>query len=109
MLRNDEYTSKLKNHISAYLCILDQNRIRWDDQIRWKYVKFEIRQFSFTYSKNLSVSLNAEKGILEKELKDFKKPGSGDFDNEDYLACKTTLDKIYDNKVEGLRIRSKCD
>ena len=109
MSPNDEYTNKLKNHISAYLCILDQNRIRWDDQIRWKYVKFEIRQFSFTYSKNFSVSWNAEKGILEKELKDFKKPGSSYFDNEDYLACKTTLDKIYDNKVEGLRIRSKCD
>ena len=53
--------------------------------------------------------MNAERGILEKELKDFGKSGWSYFDNEDYLACKTKLDKIYDKKVEGLRIRSKCE
>ena len=62
-----------------------------------------------TFSKNLSKSLNAEREILEKELKDFEKSGSSYFDNEDYLACKTKLDKIYEKKVEGLRIRSKWD
>ena len=53
--------------------------------------------------------MNAEREILEKELKDFKKSGSSYFDNEDYLARKTKLEKIYDKKLEGLRIRSKCD
>ena len=70
---------------------------------------FEIRQFSITFSKNLSKSLNAERKILEKEPKDFEKSGSGYLDNKDYLARKTKLDKIYDKKVEGLRIRSKRD
>ena len=108
MLANDEYINKLTNHISESLSILDQNGIR-DDQIRWEFIKFEIRQFSITCSKNLPKSLNAEREILEKELKDFEKSGSRYFDNEDYLACKTKLDQIYDKKVEGLRIRSKCD
>ena len=62
-----------------------------------------------SFSKNLSKSLNAERGILEKELKDFRKSVWSYFDNEDYLVCKTKLDKIYDKKVEGLRIRSKCE
>ena len=53
--------------------------------------------------------MNAEREILERELNDSEKSGSSYFDNEDYLACKTKLDKIYDKKVEGLRIRSKCD
>ena len=48
-----------------------------------------------------------EKEPLEKELKDFEKCGSSYFDNEDYLACKRKLDKIWDKKVEGIRIRSK--
>ena len=94
--------------MSESLSILDQNDIR-DDQIRWEYIMFEIRQFSITFSKNLSKSLNAERKIIEKEPKDFEKSGSGYLHNEDYLACKTKLDEIYDKKLEGLRIRSKCD
>ena len=107
-MANDEYINKLTNHISESLSILDQNGIR-DDQIRWEFIKFEIRRFSITFSKNLPKSLNAEREILEKELKDFEKSGSRYFDNEDYLACKTKLDQICDKKVEGLRIRNKCD
>ena len=83
------------------MSILDKSGIR-DDQIRWEYIKVAIRQFSMTFSKNLSKSLNAEREILEKELKDFEKSGSSYFDNEDYLACKTKLDQIYDKKVEDL-------
>ena len=49
LFSNDEYTNKLKNHIS--LSIPDQNGIR-DDQIRWEYIKFEIRQFSITFSEH---------------------------------------------------------
>ena len=56
--------------MSESLSILDQNDIR-DDQIRWEYIMFEIRQFSITFSKNLSKSLNAERKIIEKEPKDF--------------------------------------
>ena len=55
----------------------------------------------------MSNSLNAKGEIFEKELKDYKKPGSTYFDNEDYIACKTKLDKIYDKEVELFRIRSK--
>ena len=69
---NDEYSNKLKTYISESLTILDQNNIR-DDQIRWEYKMFEIKQFSIFFSKNLSKSSNAERGILEKELKDLEK------------------------------------
>ena len=72
-------------------------------------MKFEIRQFSITFSKNLSKFLNAKGEILEKELKDFEKSASSYFNNDDYLACKTKLDKIYNKKLEGLKIRSTCD
>ena len=108
MLSNDEYINNLRNHILQSLSILDQSDIR-DDQIKSEFIKFGIRQFSISCSKNLSKYLNAEREITENELKDFEKSSSSYFDNEDYLACKTKLDKIYDKKVEGLRIRSKCD
>ena len=88
----DECTSKLRKIISESLSILDPNGIR-DDQIRWEYMKFEMRQFSITFSKNLSKLLNAKREILEKEPKDFKKFSSSYSDNEDCLACKTKVDK----------------
>ena len=54
----------------------------------------------------MSNSLNAKGEIFDKELKDYKKSY---FDNEDYIACKTKLDKIYDKEVELFRIRSECE
>ena len=55
----------------------------------------------------MSKSLNAEREIFERELKDFEKSGSNYYGNDDYLACKTKLDKIYSKKIEDLIIRSK--
>ena len=52
ILFKDEYINKLRNHPSDSLSILDQNGIR-DDQIRWEYIKFEIRKFSITFCQNL--------------------------------------------------------
>ena len=104
LLSNDEYINKLRNHISEFLSILYQNGIR-DDQIRWEFIKFEIRQI--TFSKNVPKSLNVERQIFEKELKDFEKSGSSYFNNEGYLACKTKFDKIYDKKVENLEMLFK--
>ena len=70
-------------------------------------MKFEIRQFSITFSKNLSKFLNAEGEILEKELKDFEKSGSSYFNNDDYLACKTKLDKIYNKNLRVLELEAR--
>ena len=47
--------------------------------------------------------------LLKRCQKNFEKSGSRYFDNEDYLACITKLDEIYDKKVVGLRIRSKYE
>ena len=68
--------------------------------MRWEFTKFEIRQFSINSFKTLSKSSKGATGFRKIQLKLL---------NEDYLACKTKLDKIDDKKVEGLRIRSKCD
>ena len=75
------------------MSILDQNGIR-GDQIRLEFIMFEIRQFSINFSKNLSKTLNAEREILEKDLKSSENSGSSYFDNEDHLAGAARLDKI---------------
>ena len=57
VLSSDEYINKLS--------ILDKNSIR-DDQIRWEYRKFEIRQFSITFSKNSSKFLMRKDKFLKR-------------------------------------------
>ena len=43
------------------------------------------------------------------KLKDLKKSSPIFYGNEGDIACKIKLGNIYDKKVEGFRIRSKCD
>ena len=60
LLPDSEYTYKLKDPTSESLRILDQHVIR-DDQTRWEHIKFEIRQFSVTFSKNFPKSFSMQK------------------------------------------------
>ena len=78
--------TNFKNYISESVNTLDQNDMR-GNQLGWEYIKFEIRQFSITFSKNLSKCVNADRELLEKKLKDLEKSGSFYSDNEDYKAC----------------------
>ena len=105
LLSNDEYINKLRNHISEFLSILYQNGIR-DDQIRWEFIKFEIRQI--TFSKNLPKSLNVERQIFENGLKDFEKSGSSYLDNESYLASKKKLTKSMTRKLRVLELQASA-
>ena len=45
-----DYTTKLKNHLKLILkTILNENIT--DEQIIWEYLKYEIRKFSISFSK----------------------------------------------------------
>ena len=63
--------TNFKNHISESVNTLDQNDIR-GNQLGWEYIKFEIRQFSITFSKNLSKCVNADRELLEKKSRIWK-------------------------------------
>ena len=72
-------------------------------------MKYEIRKFSISYSKNLVkteriIQTNLENGIKtpERNLKNEK-------DFNAYNLCKLELKSIYDKKSEGAKIPSKCE
>ena len=69
-----------------------------------KYIKFEIGEFSITFPKSLSKSLNVESEPLEKKLKDFETSGSSYSDSEDYIACKTKLDNTSDILINEVQV-----
>ena len=62
----------MKNQILETLRILNQDKIT-DKHLRWEFLKYEIREFTMNFSKNLVKKENKGRKFLEKELIDLKK------------------------------------
>ena len=77
----------MKEHISSCINLLEQ-----DDQVRWAYLKYEVRKFSIKFSKAQTKKLRLERVFLERKL---KKLESNMNNNEEYNDCKTQLKQIY--------------
>ena len=46
---------------------------------------------------------------LENKIKTVEENLTNNENNEEYLKCKRDLNYIYDQKIEGIKIRSKCN
>ena len=77
-----------------------------DDQVRWEYLKYKVRKFSIKFSKAQAKKLRLERLLLEKKIKNLE---SNMNNHEEYNDCKTQLKQIYKIKVNGIKIRSKCE
>ena len=53
LLLKKEYVEKIKEHILLTIKMLDNDDLR-DKQVRWEYLKYEIRKFAIRFSKNLA-------------------------------------------------------
>ena len=85
---------------------LDSEQIK-DDQVRWEYLKFKIRDQTIAFSKVLSA--NKRKGIFSLGRKLLSLEKEFEFqESETYINTKKEIDNIYDQKAEGIRIRSRC-
>ena len=79
-----------------------------DKQLRWEFLKYEIRKFSIVFLKNLAKIKKIETSSLESKLKLLETTEKFDSSSE-YIECKNKLEQIYTEKTNGIRIRSKCD
>ena len=77
----------------------------FDDQVKWEYMKFEIRKFTISYSKIRSKNNRKIKDDLENKLKDLEI----DLNNYDklqkYNKIKSKLEEIFEKFVEGAKVR----
>lgn len=107
LISNEEYLARMKKHITSTLKNLNDEGIV-DEQVRWEFLKYEIRKFTRMFSKNLHQKENTEKNSLEKTLK-YMEENTKDFQtNSQYLECQSKLNHFYENKVNGIKVRSKC-
>ena len=88
---NIDYTTKLKNHIKLIQKTILKENIT-DEKIFWEYIKYEIRKLSISFCKQYA---------KDKRTKTFT--------NDHYLECKNKLEQVYQEKVNGIKIRSKCN
>ena len=65
---NCDFQTKIKFRIKGTLETLEIEGIR-DFQVRWKFLKYEIRKFSTEFSKLQAQNTNKEKMLLENKLK----------------------------------------
>ena len=105
---NKRFVRNMKNHIATTIIFLNEENI-FDDQIRWEYLKYEIRKFSIHFSVSEAKKINNEMKTLENKIKTVEENLTNNENNEEYLKCKRDLNYIYDQKIEGIKIRSKCN
>ena len=104
---NSDFQTKMKFHIKCTLETLEIEGIN-DLQVRWEFLKYEIRKFSIEFSKLQAQNMKKEKMFLENKLKKLEN-NTKCIENLEYIDCRNKLDKIYEQKINSIRIRSKCD
>ena len=97
----------MKKLINNVLDILDQDNVV-DPQFCWEYLKYEIRKCFIHFSKDIAQNKKTERTYLENRLKPLENTSSF-VDNPEYIETNEKLDKIYQEKINGIRIRSKCN
>ena len=72
-------------------------------------MKYEIRKFSISFSRNFAKTERIIQTNLENRIKTLEQNLKNEEDFYAYNLCKLELENIYDKKAEGAKIRSKCE
>ena len=78
-------------------------------QLKWEFLKYEIRKFTIHYTKGLVKDRKQIISNLESKLKKLEISLDDANNLGKYDSIKNELDVIYDHVAEGIRIRSKYD
>ena len=81
----------------------------FSDHSKWKFLKYEIRKFSISFSKNLPKTEGIIQANLENRIKTLEQNLKNGEHFYAYNVCKLELENIYDKKEEGPKIRYKCE
>ena len=66
LIHDELYVLKMKKHIENNINSFDSD---FNDQMKWEFLKYKIRKFTISFSKNKTKSMREKKLNLEKKLK----------------------------------------
>ena len=87
LIENEEYVQQMKKYISDTLNELFNENIL-DDQIKWEYFKYNIRNYAINFSKKITKNTNKKSVDLESKLKHFERHYENYVDKIDYIVFK---------------------
>ena len=105
LLSDNIFKEKLKQHIQN---IKNDSELSSDSQIKWEFLKYQIRKFTIKFSKMRAKEERKQREELETTWKLFEKNLSIEENQRLYDKYKRNVEEIYDNIAEGIRIRSRC-
>ena len=105
LLKNSIFVTNLTDLIEQFKI---NNIHATDKRLSWELLKYEIRKFSMKFSKKAAKDRRATQLELETRLKELENTDNY-LENNEYVRKKIELEKMYDNYIEGVRIRSRCN
>ena len=105
LLSDNSFKEKLKQHIQN---IKSDNELSNDPQIKWEFLKYQIRKFRIRFSKMCAKEERKQRDELKTTLKSLEKNLSTEENQCLYDKCKRDLEEIYDNIADRIRIRTRC-
>ena len=79
------------------------------DQVKWEFLKYEIRKFAINFSKKLAQNSRKLPRDLKTKIKNLEQNIINEDKFNEYKTAKDELENFYDNIATGVKIRSKCD
>ena len=105
LLQDENYVKEIRESIEKWQ---DDYYNKEDAQNLWEYLKYQIRQFTISYSKNKARQKRNDIKLLEKEINNLEMQGSLKPEDIEILCEKRhTLEQHYNHITEGIILRSK--
>ena len=101
--------SNIENMKKLITKINTSNEFLKDSQMKWEFLKYEIRKFTIYYSKAAAKIRKKHKIDLEQKLKNLENNLTSEKSRRLYNHCKNELVTIYGHIADGIRIRSKYE
>ena len=105
LVSNEDFIQKCIEHIQKVEQL--NSPAEFCDQTKWEILKYEIRLFTISFSKNLAQLRRKEQSALENILKILESNLNSNKMLEEDNKCRNKLKEIYDNTAESIKVRSK--
>ena len=99
MLSDQNYVRKTKNLIQTFH---SKQIFIPNARLKWELLKYEIRKFTFKYSKKIAKERRENRILSENKLKELGGNLNTEESIESYNIYKKELDSMYDHIAEGI-------
>ena len=104
-LCNDtDYATQLSANIKNW----EVELVMTEGRLAWEIMKFKIRRFTMSYAKARAQEKRKHMLDMEKTIEDLE-TNLDEQQNDKYCKAKAEFEKLWDEKTQGLIIRSRCN